>query len=384
MNPEQTIIRGIGFSDDELAVLGVLKSLGARIDKKDDSLHIHGIDFAKLSAQDIFIGESGLASRMLTPLMALAHEKITIQGHGSILQRPMHFFEEILPKLNVEVLSDGGNLPLTVCGPLKPKNITVDGSLSSQFITGLIMAYVGSPFTKNEVITIENPTSIPYIELTIQTLQDFGHDVKFDGSQVHFNGTYQWKETEIHIEGDWSSAAFFMAAAPLFGTLTFHNLNLNSTQADKAILDIIQYFGAFVSIDSNEITISQAQRKHFHFDATNAPDLFPILTVLAAFGSGTSSIKGVHRLFNKESNRAEVILSEFSKFGLKMHIENDTLFIEPQASYSGATIDPHGDHRIVMAAAILALGAKEKTTLLHPEVCAKSFPSFFEVLERLF
>ncbi len=383
MNPNRTIIHGIGVSDDELAVLGVLKSLGARIEKKEDALHIQGIDFAKLSEKDIFIGESGLASRMLTPIMALGNETITITGHGSILQRPMDFFEAVLPQLYVKVSSNSGKLPLNVSGPLIPKDITVDGSLSSQFITGLILAFVGSPLTKNEVITIENPTSIPYIELTIQTLQDFGHNLKFDGSQVHFNGPYKWKETEIQIEGDWSSAAFFMVSAALFGSITFKNLSIESTQADKAILDIIQDFGADVSVDSNEISISQSKRKHFHFDATHAPDLFPILAVLAAYGTETSSIKGVHRLFNKESNRAEVILSEFSKFGLKMHIENDTLFIEPQASYSGATIDTHGDHRIVMAAAILALGAKEKTTLLHPEVCAKSFPSFFEVLEVL-
>ena len=383
MNPQLTIIRGIGSSDDEQAVLGVLKTLGSKIDKHDDALYIYGIDFDKLSKQEIFIGESGLASRMLTPLMALAHEPMTITGHGSILQRPMHFFEEILPKLNVQIASEYGKLPLTVCGPLIPKNIIVDGALSSQFITGLIMAFVGSHFTKNEHITIENPTSIPYIKLTIQTLLEFSHDVKFDGAQIHFNGPYKWKETEIQIEGDWSSAAFFMVAAALFGSITLENLSIESTQADKAILDVLESFGAEIKIEENSISITKKDLRSFHFDATNAPDLFPILAVLAAYGTETSSIKGVHRLFSKESNRAEAILTEFSKFGAKMSIENDTLFIEPQNSYTGATINPHSDHRMVMAAAIFALGAKEKTTLLHPEVCAKSFPSFFEVLELI-
>jgi 3-phosphoshikimate 1-carboxyvinyltransferase len=383
MNPNRTIIRGIGFSDDELAVLGVLISLGARIEKKEDALHIQGIDFAKLSKKDIFIGESGLASRMLTPIMALGNETITITGNGSILQRPMDFFEAVLPQLYVQVSSNSGKLPLNVSGPLIPKDITVDGSLSSQFITGLILAFVGSPLTKNEVITIENPTSIPYIELTIQTLQDFGHKLKFDGSQVHFNGPYEWEETGIQIEGDWSSAAFFMVAAALFGSITFENLSLNSSQADKAILNVLEEFGAEIKIEENTISISKKDLLSFHFDATHSPDLFPILAVLGAYGTETSSIKGVHRLLNKESNRAEVILSEFSKFGLKMHIENDTLFILPQKTYTGATIDPNGDHRMVMSATIFALGTKEKTTLLHPEVCAKSFPSFFEILESI-
>lgn len=383
LNPHTTLLQGIGRSDDENAVLNVLKTLGAQVDLMDENAKFTGIDFSELGAREIFIGESGLASRMLTPIMALGNETITITGHGSILQRPMDFFEAVFPQLQVKISSNKGKLPLTVCGPLIPKDITVDGSLSSQFITGLILAFIGSPLTKNEIITIENPTSIPYIELTIQTLQDFGHKVKFDGSQVHFNGPYEWKETEIQIEGDWSSATFFMVAAALFGSITFENLNLNSTQADKAILDVLSAFGADIKMEQQSISISKRECRNFHFDATHAPDLFPILAVLGAYGTETSSIKGVHRLFNKESNRAEVILSEFSKFDLKMHIENDTLFIVPQKTYSGATIDPHGDHRIVMAAAIFALGTKEKTTLLHPEVCAKSFPSFFEVLELI-
>ncbi len=383
LNPFETTIIGLGLSDDEQAVLKALDVCGAEIRSIENQLVIRGINMAVLSSRQLSISESGLASRMLTPLMALTHEPITIQGHGSILNRPMYFFEEILPKLNVQISNDDGKLPLTVCGPLIPKNITVNGSLSSQFITGLIMAYVGSPLTKNEVITVENPTSIPYIELTIQTLQDFGHDVKFDGSQIHFNGPYKWKETEIQIEGDWSSAAFFMVAAALFGSITFENLSIDSTQADTAILHVLESFGAEIIIEENSVSVKKKDLRSFHFDATNAPDLFPILAVLAAYGTETSSIKGVHRLFSKESNRAEVILSEFSKFGLKMNIENDTLFIEPQTSYTGAIIDPHDDHRIVMAAAIFALGAKDKTTLLHPEVCAKSFPSFFEVLESI-
>ena len=383
LNPNKTILKGIGQSDDERAVMGVLESLGASIERHPESFEIYGLDFTQLRAKNIFIGESGLASRMLTPIMALAHTEITILGHGSILQRPMYFFEEILPQLNATISSNEGKLPISVCGPIKPSNITVDGSLSSQFITGLIFAFVGSPLTKSEVITIENPTSVPYINLSIQTLREFGIDVRFDGTKVHFNGPYTWKDTELQIEGDWSSAAFFIVAASLFGSLTFDNLNLNSAQADKAILDIVKSFGAEIKISPKQITVSKKELTCFHFDATNAPDLFPILAVLGAYGTATSSIKGVHRLTHKESNRAEAILTEFSKFGAKMHIENDTLYIEPQSSYSGATIDPHSDHRMVMAAAIFALGVKEETTLLNPEACAKSFPNFFDIYSEL-
>jgi 3-phosphoshikimate 1-carboxyvinyltransferase len=383
LNPFETTINGIGLSDDEQAVLKVLEACGAEIYSTEHQLVIRGINMKELGSRQLSIGESGLASRMLTPLMALAHKPITISGHGSILQRPMDFFEVTLPKLDVQVKTNSGKLPITICGPLKPTSITVDGSLSSQFITGLILAFVGSPLTKNEVITIKNPTSIPYLHLTIQTLQSFGHDVQFDGSKILFAGPYSWQKSKVKIEGDWSSAAFFMVAAALFGSITFENLSINSSQADKAILDVLNEFGAEIKIKENTISISKKDLRCFHFDATNAPDLFPILAVLGAFGTETSSIKGIHRLKHKESNRAEAILTEFSKFGAQMRIENDTLLIHPKTSYSGAVMDPHGDHRMAMAAAIFALGAKEKTTLLHPEVCAKSFPSFFKVLESI-
>jgi len=383
INPFSTEIKGLGKSNDEQAVIHVLDDFGAKMESSENLLRIVGVDFDSLPSQTISIGESGLAARMLTPILSLAKEEMTIIGHGSILNRPMHFLIDALNQLHVKTNSQDGLLPLVIQGPLQTKNLTVDGSVSSQFITGLILAFVGSPNTKNEVITIQNPTSLPYIDLTIKTLEAFGHDVKFDGSQVQFNGPYSWNAANIQIEGDWSSAAFFIVAAALLGTSTFQNLNLNSAQADRAILGIVEAFGANISYNSDSITISANKRGHFHFDATHAPDLFPILTVLGAYGSATSSIKGVHRLFGKESNRAEVILNEFSKFGLKMTIENDTLFIVPQPDYVGATIDPHNDHRIAMAAAIMALGAKEKTTVLHPKVCAKSFPNFFKVLDQV-
>jgi 3-phosphoshikimate 1-carboxyvinyltransferase len=383
LNTKQTKLYGVGLSDDEQAVLQIIRDCGARVKINGDHYIIHGVEISNIEPANLSIGESGLASRMLTPIMALSKNKISIYGHGSILQRPMNFFESTLPQVGVDIQSKEGKLPIIVQGPLKPKDIIVDGSLSSQFITGLILAYVGSPLTKNESITIENPTSIPYINLTIQTLREFGHNIKFETNKITFEGPYTFKDTELKIEGDWSSAAFFMVAAALFGTIDFKNLKLNSTQADKAILHILESFGAEIKINNEIITVSKKECHSFHFDATHAPDLFPILTVLGAYGSETSSIKGVHRLTHKESNRADAILSEFSKFGAQMKIENDTLYIEPKAHYSGAIIDPHGDHRMVMAATIFALGLKEKTTLLHPEVCAKSFPSFFDALSSI-
>jgi len=384
LNTKTTKIIGLGESLDERAVLGVLKTLGATVAWENNTLVIQGINFENVSATQIMLGESGLGTRMLTPIVALAKEKIFINGEGSILNRPMHFFSEVLPKLNVTIESNSGKLPLKVQGPLQPKTITVDASMSSQFITGLIMSYVGSTRTTEEQINLLNPTSIPYIELTLQTLKSFGISVTFTDFSLSFKGPYCWKNVSVVIERDWSSAAFFMVAAALFGELTFENMNLNSAQADKAILKVLTEFGASIDFtEKSEIIVKKGRRNNFHFDATHSPDLFPILSVLAAFGSATSSIKGLHRLKHKESDRAKSIVEEFGKFGVIFKTDNDTLYIHPQKSYSGAVIDPRNDHRILMSATIMALGIKEETTLLHPEVCAKSFPDFFEVLKPL-
>ena len=384
MNTNRTIITGLGKSNDELAVLEVLRSIGAHIVENNEHIIIQGIALNHLKSIEITVGESGLGTRMLTPMMALSSNPIKIVGVGSILERPMRFFEKVLPQLGVQLNTNDGKLPLALQGPLIPRNITVDGSLSSQFLTGLMMSYVGSSETSGEIIKIENPTSIPYIELTIQVLQDFGHDVSFDKSSIVFNGPYHSTAKQIQIEGDWSSAAFFMVAAALFGEMTFTNLNLNSAQADKAILNVLTAFGAQILHDTaSGLTIKKSNFKSFHFDATHAPDLFPILAVLGAFGSAPSSIRGLYRFKHKESDRAKSISEEFSKFGAQFKMEDDTLFIYPQEKYHGAEIKSHNDHRIVMASAIMALGIKEKTTLLQPEVCAKSFPDFFKKLSEL-
>jgi 3-phosphoshikimate 1-carboxyvinyltransferase len=265
MNTNRTIITGLGKSNDELAVLEVLRSIGAHIVENNEHIIIQGIALNHLKSIEITVGESGLGTRMLTPMMALSSNPIKIVGVGSILERPMRFFEKVLPQLGVQLNTNDGKLPLALQGPLIPRNITVDGSLSSQFLTGLMMSYVGSSETSGEIIKIENPTSIPYIELTIQVLQDFGHDVSFDKSSIVFNGPYHSTAKQIQIEGDWSSAAFFMVAAALFGEMTFTNLNLNSAQADKAILNVLTAFGAQILHDTaSGLTIKKSNFKSFH------------------------------------------------------------------------------------------------------------------------
>jgi 3-phosphoshikimate 1-carboxyvinyltransferase len=295
----------------------------------------------------------------------------------------MYVFDEIMGSLSVEFNSNNGKLPFDMKGPLKPVSMEIDGSLSSQFVTGIIFGYVVSPYLRNEVLTIRNPASIPYIELTLDVLSSFGVDLDLVENKISFKGPYELKEADIIIEGDWSSASFFLVAGALLGDVTLGGLNTNSKQADIRILDAIRSFGAGLEIQGETIRVFKKDRNAFHFDATHCPDLFPPLAVLASFGSGESRIKGVSRLIHKESNRAESIQSELKKMGANISVVGDEMVVQGIQKVYGARIDPHGDHRIAMAASVMGLAAIGRTLIIKPDVVNKSFPDFFEYLNKL-
>lgn len=379
----KTRLFNIAYSDDELAALDVVKRVGGKVQKYDSWVEIEGIDFNSNEEIEVSIHESGLSARMFLPLLANFNSKVTLTGSGSILARPMDFFETILPTLNVEILTNGGKLPISIMGPLQAKDCVVDGSLSSQFITGLIYAYLASSTTTNQTITVENMTSKPYIDLTVELARKFGSKLDFENNTIQFYGPYSLKASDIQIEGDWSSASFFVVAAALYGSIDLFNLSLHSAQGDKAVLKVVEEFGANVTILEDVIRIEKNTFGSFEFDATDCPDLFPILAVLASRGTKTSKIKGVSRLFHKESNRALAIQQELGKMGVEIIIDekNDTMEIQPCDLIKSCKVEGHNDHRIVMACAILALGGNGETQISTPEAINKSFPSFFELLK---
>jgi 3-phosphoshikimate 1-carboxyvinyltransferase len=308
---------------------------------------------------------------------------IEMQGKGSILSRPMLFFDTIMKELGVDFKSTNGYLPFEMNGPLVPKNCTIDGSISSQFITGLIYSFVASPLTKNEQITILNPTSVPYLLLTLEMLRRFGVDVVLKENVLYFNGPYTFKSATISIEGDWSSASFLLVAGAISGTVKVENLKRNSQQADKKLMHALVDFGAIISYHNSTVTVTNSKNNAFTFDATHCPDLFPPLAVLAMFANGTSKITGVKRLLHKESNRSIALQEELRKMGATINCIDDDMFITGIVKSIGATVNPHGDHRIAMACAIAALRADGPVTIQNPQVINKSYPLFFEHLQEI-
>lgn len=390
INDGTTIIDNAGNSNDEQAAKNIVEALGASVEivrKKVIITSSNYIFSSPSSKKNVIVscGESGLSLRMFAPLAALFNYDITFTGEGSILKRPVDFFDDIFPKLGVEVQSNDGKIPITLKGPLHPKNVTVDGSLSSQFLTGLLMAYAKA-CTAPVSIKVKNLTSKPYIDLTLDILHHFGFHVEND----HYETFHIYPRTTVNdhsikytVEGDWSNIAFLVVAGAIAGEVTVQGANFNSSQGDKKIIDALELCGASVHITEKDITVKKNKLVSFNFDATHSPDLFPPLVALAAYCRGTTTIKGVNRLFYKESNRAHTLKTEFAKMNVGIELIDDLMLIKGTGKIKGAKVTSHNDHRIAMACAVAALGAKGNTTIHAADAVKKSYPSFFQELKML-
>lgn len=379
-----------GNSNDDIAALDVIQKLGATVIKNNDgSLTVSSKGVAPLS-QEINCGESGLGVRMFTPIAALSSKEIVISGTGSLLTRPMDFFDDIFPKLGIAVKSNNGKLPLLIKGPMMPRDIEVDGSLSSQFLTGLLMAF-GAAGARNVSIKVKNLKSKPYIDLTLQVMKHFGWQVENKNyKEFHFgepaaqaSGINKKLQGNYTVEGDWSGGAFLLVAGALAGDIKIKGLDMYSAQADKAIVEALKSSGAKFNIDNEAFDVGPAPLKSFYFDATDCPDLFPPLVALAAYCEGITTIKGVSRLAHKESNRSLSLQEEFGKMGVLIKLDGDNMMIQGGAALKGAVVTSHHDHRIAMACAVAALKAWGQTIITAAEAVDKSYPAFFSDIKLL-
>jgi len=382
-----TIIHNPGISSDDKAALGVIQALGATVENlKDGSLKIIS-DGVKPISDTVNCGESGLGIRMFAPIVALSEKEITIQGEGSLLNRPMDFFDEVLPQLGVQITSNNGKLPLKLKGSVQPKNITIDGSLSSQFLTGLLLAYAASD-AKDVTITVNNLKSKPYVDLTLAVMEEFNlkepenknYEAFYFGSET---SNYEPIFNDYTIEGDWSGGAFLLVAGAIAGDIKIEGLDIASTQADKEVLKALMDCGCKILIEEKQIEISSGVLKAFQFDATDCPDLFPPLVALASYCEGTTEIEGVHRLTHKESNRALTLQEEFEKMGIEIELQGNKMLIKGGTGVKGAHVHSRHDHRIAMACAVAALKAESETVIDDAEAVNKSYPNFYEHIQSL-
>lgn len=378
---EASELHRIEFCDDTHSALRCIETLGASVERLDPTT-LRIVGGLKPRAATLGVGESGLATRLFTPVAALCRTPIRIEGRGTLLGRPMGMMSGPLRELGVRVHDRDGYLPIEVCGPLRGGMTRVDGSVSSQFVTGLLLAL---PLAASDTtLYVSDAVSTPYLDMTIDTAERFGVEIfQRDYEEFYIPGGQRYCGTHFAIEGDWSAAAMLLVAGATAGQVTVRNLSMLSKQADTAICTALVRAGAAVIDEADRITAVHRPLRAFEFDATDCPDLFPALAALAAAADGTSVLRGTSRLIYKESDRAAAIRDEYAKLGIEVDISHYDVMTVRGGAIRPARVDSHRDHRMAMSLAVAALRSDGPVTIAGAESVAKSYPGFFEDLERI-
>jgi 3-phosphoshikimate 1-carboxyvinyltransferase len=371
-----TEILNPSFSADCLASLDVAKKLGADITRHKNRVVIRG--GLSPSTRELSCGESGLCIRMFAPITSLLPEEFTLVGEGSLRSRPMDMLVTPFKNLGVRCTTSNGSPPLKVHGPLKGGRTEVDGSITSQFLTGLLMAL---PRVEGDSdLHVKNLTSRPYIDLTLKILESCDIHISHDNyARFYIRGNQTYHPQGFTVEGDWSGSAFLLVAAAVGGSLTLKGLDVQSPQSDRKILKVLKDCGANVYLTPDAVIVQKQKLQAFDFDITESPDLLPPLAALACSCRGTSRLRGVDRIQYKESDRASALQQELSRMGIVSQIIDGNMEIRG-GGIQGGIVKSHADHRIAMAMAVLAINAKQPTTIECTECVNKSYPAFFEDL----
>ena len=418
---------------DNESALAAAKRLGAKVVVKGSDLEITGISaFEKcLTINEISVGESGFLTRMLIPVLsAIADGPVRVTGEKTLLNRPLSGAHDIMASFGVRLIPETDSVissevekskarksdcyvPLTVKGPLVPGRADVSGKGGSQLISGLLAAL---PLAGNRsTVYVHDPRSIPYMFITVDVLRKFGIEIGSEmeggddflqtqdwtlctGLTFKMRGQQHYRAADFRIEGDWSGAANFLVAGAIFGDVEVEGLDTQSLQADISIMDILMDAGASMSQlegdtpTTGPVHVARAPLCAFEMDLNNCPDLFPIVSVLAAFCPGESRIRGVERLRHKETDRAAAIVDMLTQMGVPVQVDEDEMTIEgmalPQRLLTGNLLKggrytSHGDHRMVMALRVAALGADGPVDIDDTACVAKSFPGFNNLFDKL-
>lgn len=385
-----TVLKNGGYSDDDKTAIAIIKQLGAQVVFvgttaiiKFENKNVNIADTLTLNCND-----SGLSSRMFMPVASSICYTSIIEGSDSLKKRPFKHIIEALRAIGLQVFSENNTLPIKIVGNLIPQNVDIDGSISSQFLTGMLLAY--SSFTLEEpvTITVNNLVSKPYIDLTLQVIEDFGLNVPehedYRSFTFHPKKITFGEQLKLEIEGDWSAAITLLIAGAITENITVDGIDAYTRQGDKAALSALMDAGIALSITPHNITATHQTLKAFHYNATHTPDMFPVLAALATQCEGISIIEGVERLIHKESNRADAIIDTLTQLGVEAKIQDNFLSIKGKATIRGGiTLQTHNDHRIAMMITLLGMVAEEPIVLEDAYVISKSFPSFYEDLIKI-
>ncbi len=423
-----SILEGYSPCGDTDAAIGVARSLGATVTVEGSTLTITGAGGNVADNASFFTGESGLLTRLMIPLSAaLYRHPVTIEGTGTLIGRPLKGaagilapFGTVLKPLEAQGKNPDGTIPdpkvpLTVNGPLLAGKADISGKDGSQLVSGLLMAL--PLLDEDTVIHVHDPRSIPYMFITMDVLRRFGIKIASEmegdedfmetqdwslctGITFKIKGRQKYSPASFQIEGDWSAAANFLVAGALFGRVRLSSLDTTSLQADISIMDILMDAGASISQLNAEggeedhkgiITVQRAPLRAFESDLNNCPDLFPIVSVLAAYCHGKNRLKGFKRLEGKESNRGEAILDMLTRMGVEAWAEDDELIVVGESLecrflsgnlLKGGQYTTSHDHRMAMALSVASLATDTPVEMDDTDCLAKSFPGFADTFRK--
>lgn len=379
-----SIISNLTLSEDIEATLAAITNFGARVKYVKDrnsenlfSLYIKGNPRPRAQSTFMFCGESGSTLRFLIPFAGLTGQELIFTGKEGLSRRPLGVYYEIFGSQGIEYSNEEGKLPLRIKGSLRPGTFKVRGDVSSQFITGLMFVL---PLLKGpSVIEVTTPLqSKGYTTLTLDMLQRFGVYIEEDGlGNFHIKGNQKYKSRDYSVEGDYSQAAFWVVAGLLGGEIKLRGMGPNSAQGDRAILDIAQKMGGSIEKGQDFIKVGPGPTHGIEVDASQCPDLVPILAVLGALSTGTTRIVNAKRSRFKESDRLRAISSELNKLDAAVTELKEGLLIEGKEKLKGGEVHGWNDHRIVMALAIASIKCREPVIITGGDAVKKSYPHFW-------
>ena len=367
-------ITGLPSSDDIRVTLQALKHFG--IEFIDHKLHGKSWDY---DGKPISCMASGSSLRFFIPSAMTLKKDVLFIGEKRLFERPLDVYEHVFKGLTFQK----SETSLQVKGPIPHGHYAVEGHKSSQFLTGLLFAL--PQLKRDSVIEMITPLkSRSYIDITLEMLRLANIHVIEKKPYFMIQGKQTFKPFDYHVEGDYSQAAFFLVAGTIGKEITISNLNLNSTQGDKKVIDIIRQMGGDITMGKSSVVVKPSVTHGVEIDLEDIPDLGPILMVLAALSKGKTIFHSVERLRYKESDRLAVMMAILDQFSVAYTYEVDCLTISGQALFEGNKVfDTHGDHRIAMALAIASIKCSDSIVINHPEVVSKSYPEFFEVFTQL-
>ena len=361
-------------SQDIDATVDCLTALGARISRTETGFAVTPVS-ERGGEAELDCRESGSTLRFLLPVAAALSKRARFTGRGRLPQRPMQPLMEALTAHGVRFSAE--QLPFSIDGALTGGAFAMEGGVSSQFFSGLLFALplLHEPST----LTFRTPAqSLPYFQMTLQTLAAFGVDIPFDGTTAVISSHEQYRSPgTCAVEGDWSNAAFFLCSAAIRGEITVKNLRLDSGQGDRRVLELIRSFGAAVTAQSDGVTVRSGERRPIQADCADIPDVVPILAVMSCFAEGVSRFERVERLRMKESDRLTATVELINALGGRAECDGSSLTVYGGGTLRGGLADGRGDHRMVMCAAVAGCHADGAVTVTDAEAVSKSYPLFF-------